>query len=46
MWPVDTRWDGLVVPGAIIAGMGRYVTGEDGPGAKAQQRPAGEDLFR
>jgi len=35
------------VPGAVISGLGRLVTGEDGPGAKATiQRPAGEDLFR
>jgi len=34
------------VPGAVISGLGRFVTGEDGPGAKAMQRPAGEDLFR
>jgi coenzyme F420-0:L-glutamate ligase / coenzyme F420-1:gamma-L-glutamate ligase len=34
------------VPGAVITGLGRYVSDGDGPGAKAQQRPAGEDLFR
>jgi len=33
-------------PGAIVSGLGRLVTGEDGPGARSQQRPAGEDLFR
>ena len=34
------------VPGAVISGLEHLVTPEDGPGAKAQQRPAGEDLFR
>ena len=34
------------VPGAIVSGLGPYVTAEDGPGAAAQQRPATEDLFR
>lgn len=34
------------VPGAVIAGLGHLVTEADGPGAAAQQRPAGEDLFR
>lgn len=34
------------VPGAVISGLDRLVTPEDGPGAKAQQRPADEDLFR
>jgi coenzyme F420-0:L-glutamate ligase/coenzyme F420-1:gamma-L-glutamate ligase len=34
------------VPGAIVSGLGTYVTAEDGPGAAAQQRPATEDLFR
>jgi coenzyme F420-0:L-glutamate ligase / coenzyme F420-1:gamma-L-glutamate ligase len=34
------------VPGALISGLGHLVTAEDGPGAKAQQRPSGEDLFR
>lgn len=34
------------VPGAIISGLEHLVVAEDGPGAKAQQRPPGEDLFR
>lgn len=34
------------VPGAVISGLDRLVTLEDGPGAKAQQRPEAEDLFR
>jgi coenzyme F420-0:L-glutamate ligase / coenzyme F420-1:gamma-L-glutamate ligase len=33
-------------PGAIVSGLGDLVTPEDGPGAAAVQRPAGEDLFR
>ena len=34
------------VPGAVISGLGHLVSAEDGPGAKAQLRPAAEDLFR
>ena len=34
------------VPGAVISGLEHLVTDEDGPGAKVQQRPPGEDLFR
>lgn len=34
------------IPGAVISGLGQLVTAGDGPGAKTQQRPAGEDLFR
>lgn len=34
------------IPGAVISGLAHLVTAEDGPGAKAQQRPADEDLFR
>ena len=34
------------VPGAVIAGLGHLVTAEDGPGARAIQRPESEDLFR
>ena len=34
------------VPGAVVAGLAAYVTDDDGPGAKAQLRPRGEDLFR
>jgi coenzyme F420-0:L-glutamate ligase/coenzyme F420-1:gamma-L-glutamate ligase len=34
------------VPAAIVRGLGRYVTAEDGPGAAALRRPPGEDLFR
>jgi coenzyme F420-0:L-glutamate ligase/coenzyme F420-1:gamma-L-glutamate ligase len=34
------------VPGAVVSGYGSLVTDEDGPGARALQRPSGEDLFR
>ena len=34
------------VPAAIVRGLGRHVTAEDGPGAAALRRPPGEDLFR
>lgn len=34
------------VPAAIIRGLARYVTTEDGPGAAALRRPPAEDLFR
>ena len=34
------------IPGAVITGLGHLVTAEDGPGARAQQRPTGDDLFR
>lgn len=34
------------VPGAVISGLGGLVSEEDGPGARAIQRPVGEDLFR
>jgi coenzyme F420-0:L-glutamate ligase / coenzyme F420-1:gamma-L-glutamate ligase len=34
------------VPGAIVSGLGHLVIADDGPGARAQQRPADEDLFR
>jgi len=35
------------VPVAIVRGLGRHVTEEDGPGAAAELvRPRGEDLFR
>jgi coenzyme F420-0:L-glutamate ligase/coenzyme F420-1:gamma-L-glutamate ligase len=34
------------VPAAIVRGLDRYVTAEDGPGAAALRRPSGEDLFR
>lgn len=34
------------VPAAIVRGLGRYVTAEDGPGAAALRRPRDEDLFR
>jgi coenzyme F420-0:L-glutamate ligase/coenzyme F420-1:gamma-L-glutamate ligase len=33
-------------PVAIVRGLERHVTAEDGPGALVLQRPAGEDLFR
>ena len=34
------------VPGALIAGLERMITTDDGPGAAALRRPEGEDLFR
>jgi coenzyme F420-0:L-glutamate ligase/coenzyme F420-1:gamma-L-glutamate ligase len=34
------------IPGAVITGLGHLVTAENGPGARAQQRPAVDDLFR
>ncbi len=34
------------VPAAIIRGLDRFVTDEDGPGALAIRRPRDEDLFR
>jgi coenzyme F420-0:L-glutamate ligase/coenzyme F420-1:gamma-L-glutamate ligase len=34
------------VPVAIVRGLGRYVTEEDGPGAAALGRPREDDLFR
>jgi coenzyme F420-0:L-glutamate ligase/coenzyme F420-1:gamma-L-glutamate ligase len=33
-------------PAVLVAGAGRYVTAEDGPGARALLRPQAEDLFR
>lgn len=34
------------VPAAIVRGLGRLVTAEDGPGAAALRRPREDDLFR
>jgi coenzyme F420-0:L-glutamate ligase/coenzyme F420-1:gamma-L-glutamate ligase len=34
------------VPACLVRGLGRLVGAEDGPGARAIQRPAREDLFR
>jgi coenzyme F420-0:L-glutamate ligase/coenzyme F420-1:gamma-L-glutamate ligase len=34
------------VPVAIVRGLDRFVTADDGPGAIALRRPRGEDLFR
>ncbi len=34
------------VPAAIVRGLGRFVSEDDGPGAAALRRPAAEDLFR
>ena len=34
------------IPAAIVRGLGRFVTREDGPGATALRRPRDEDLFR
>lgn len=33
-------------PVAIVRGLSRFVTAEDGPGAKALRRPRADDLFR
>jgi len=40
------RDKGSHVPAAVIRGLAHHVTDDDGPGAKALQRPRGEDLFR
>jgi coenzyme F420-0:L-glutamate ligase / coenzyme F420-1:gamma-L-glutamate ligase len=34
------------IPAAIVRGLGRHVTAEDGPGAAALRRPPADDLFR
>jgi coenzyme F420-0:L-glutamate ligase/coenzyme F420-1:gamma-L-glutamate ligase len=34
------------VPAAVVGGLGRWVTEEDGPGAAAIRRPREDDLFR
>jgi coenzyme F420-0:L-glutamate ligase/coenzyme F420-1:gamma-L-glutamate ligase len=34
------------VPAAIVRGLSRFVTVEDGPGAQALRRPRADDLFR
>jgi len=34
------------VPAAIVRGLGRHLSAEDGPGAAALRRPRAEDLFR
>ena len=34
------------IPAALVRGIGRFVTPEDGPGAGALRRPRDEDLFR
>ena len=34
------------VPACLVRGLGRFVSPEDGPGARAIQRPEAEDLFR
>jgi coenzyme F420-0:L-glutamate ligase / coenzyme F420-1:gamma-L-glutamate ligase len=34
------------VPAVVVRGAERWVSGDDGPGAAAIRRPAGEDLFR
>jgi len=41
---VRTKDEG--VPAAIVRGLERFVTAEDGPGAAALRRPRAEDLFR
>ena len=39
-----TKDDGM--PACLVRGLDRFVTGADGPGARAIQRPAADDLFR
>lgn len=34
------------IPAAVVRGLGRFVSAEDGPGAAALRRPREEDLFR
>jgi coenzyme F420-0:L-glutamate ligase/coenzyme F420-1:gamma-L-glutamate ligase len=34
------------VPACLVRGLGRFVSPDDGPGARAIQRPEAEDLFR
>jgi coenzyme F420-0:L-glutamate ligase / coenzyme F420-1:gamma-L-glutamate ligase len=34
------------VPAAVVTGLGRYVSADDGPGAAALRRPREDDLFR
>jgi coenzyme F420-0:L-glutamate ligase/coenzyme F420-1:gamma-L-glutamate ligase len=34
------------IPAAVVRGLGRFVTEEDGPGAAALRRPRERDLFR
>ena len=34
------------VPAVVVRGLGKYVTAEDGPGARALRRSPAEDLFR
>ncbi len=34
------------IPAAIVRGLSRFVTAEDGPGAHALRRPRADDLFR
>lgn len=34
------------VPAAIVRGLARFVSSDDGPGAQSLRRPRGEDLFR
>jgi coenzyme F420-0:L-glutamate ligase/coenzyme F420-1:gamma-L-glutamate ligase len=34
------------IPAAVVRGLSRYVSAEDGPGGAALRRPPGEDLFR
>lgn len=34
------------IPAAVVRGLGRFVSDEDGPGAAALRRPREEDLFR
>ena len=40
------RDKGSLAPVAIVAGLERLVTADDGPGARAMQRPREDDLFR
>ncbi len=40
------RSKGSGVPACLVRGLGRLVSLDDGPGARAIQRPEAEDLFR
>jgi coenzyme F420-0:L-glutamate ligase/coenzyme F420-1:gamma-L-glutamate ligase len=40
------RGKASAVPAAVVRGLARYVSEEDGPGAAALRRPREEDLFR
>jgi coenzyme F420-0:L-glutamate ligase/coenzyme F420-1:gamma-L-glutamate ligase len=41
-----TRDKDAGIPACIVSGLDRFVTTDDGPGARAMRRPEDEDLFR